>query len=483
MSHQLSEIHQNMLAILSDAQQLSKNMGKIEGARTQLTELVSKAQDIYDKKVFNSVNRLDFSKSVIAKISENTQAVIAHEDRMRTIGAKHGLSESVNRFFNHIGITVSQPFTPNTGAGTDIMLDLLEPKGESKNIGAEKGKVTSNGCSVFVNDCGSTRYVFSKDGQAISALQIVSKDGKTGTIASVITHKDHQNQGHASRLFNTASKDFDHIKHNDDLTKAGAAFANSTQRPQRYGEKSNQVHDLKHSVNKRFSEIRIERTFRHVAKTFKPLVNQYKTAVFDYNRAGGTGFYDYMGQYSLSNKVQHSEMVEGIKALKTRGFDIEMLQMSNDNNVVILLTNSGNVDALHDILYQKCQGKFSVNGRFISPKWDNPVDVNVLREQYSRSSAMMLSHCSTSNKVPILLEPHVNASVDGYGITTGKPQFSLLTSLIPKRHTGVKNSIHCTSSEQPLNMAKKARNAIIEREPTIEQAETQHRTTARPRPS
>jgi len=75
---------------------------------------------------------------------------------------------------------------------------------------------------------GSTRYVIAKDGNIYGALQVMSRDGKEGTISNVMVLPEYRRQGVATELFNMAKKDFKALKHSNDLTSDGASFANST---------------------------------------------------------------------------------------------------------------------------------------------------------------------------------------------------------------------------------------------------------------
>tara|TARA_R110000772_G_scaffold258908_1_gene376308 strand:+ start:1 stop:1464 length:1464 start_codon:yes stop_codon:yes gene_type:complete len=121
-------------------------------------------------------------------------------------------------------------FKANQGAANmDAMLDLLKPKGQAANIGFEKGAVKKDGIAKFTSPNGSTRYVMMDGGEPVSALQIMSRDGKDGVISNVFTLPSNQKRGLASKLMSKAKKDFKSIKHSDELTEQGARFANSVE--------------------------------------------------------------------------------------------------------------------------------------------------------------------------------------------------------------------------------------------------------------
>jgi len=129
-----------------------------------------------------------------------------------------------------VASSIKPAFKANQGAANmDAMLDLLKPKGQTANIGFEKGAVKKDGIAKFTSPNGSTRYVMMDGGEPVSALQIMSRDGKDGVISNVFTLPSNQKKGFASKLMSKAKKDFKSIKHSDELTEQGARFANSVE--------------------------------------------------------------------------------------------------------------------------------------------------------------------------------------------------------------------------------------------------------------
>lgn len=106
---------------------------------------------------------------------------------------------------------------------------ILKPKGEFEGVGVESGTVKPNGISKLKSEYGSHRYVYTKDGEIISALQVVSKDGKAGTVANVYTKPSERMQGVAKSLYNQAKADFKELKHSEDLTASGVKFKESVE--------------------------------------------------------------------------------------------------------------------------------------------------------------------------------------------------------------------------------------------------------------
>ena len=77
---------------------------------------------------------------------------------------------------------------------------------------------------------GSYRYVAFDGDTPVSAVQIMSKDGREGVIANVYTAPNYRRHGWATRLLDIARRRFRVIHHSTDLSPAGAAWA-SRQRP------------------------------------------------------------------------------------------------------------------------------------------------------------------------------------------------------------------------------------------------------------
>lgn len=102
---------------------------------------------------------------------------------------------------------------------------LLQPAGTIPQIGVEKqiGNAT-NGSVKFLSPNGSYRYVRYVDGNPVSAIQIVSKDGKNGQIANVYTLPEYRKQGLARELLDRAKQGFEKIVHSKDLSGLGAIW-------------------------------------------------------------------------------------------------------------------------------------------------------------------------------------------------------------------------------------------------------------------
>ena len=109
--------------------------------------------------------------------------------------------------------------------------DLLRPIGSSKMVGEEKliadDGAFKSGLSMFPSRNKSYRYVYHGEGDApIGAMQIATQGprSKKAVIQNLYVAEANRRQGIASKLLDRARQDFD-VKHSDDLTTAGKAFA------------------------------------------------------------------------------------------------------------------------------------------------------------------------------------------------------------------------------------------------------------------
>ena len=124
-----------------------------------------------------------------------------------------------------------QPASQAPLEGNEGLSYLVGKPGEIDQIGEEAGLVKKDGISVLKSPEGSYRYVFSQGGRIVSALQVLSKDGKKGVAANVYTAPEFRRQGLASQLLEKARSDFESIEMSDDLSQAGQAFVEATQQP------------------------------------------------------------------------------------------------------------------------------------------------------------------------------------------------------------------------------------------------------------
>ena len=107
---------------------------------------------------------------------------------------------------------------------------LLAPAGGTKQIGPEKQiGSTRDGSIKFLSPHGSYRYVRYVDGTPVSALQIVSSDGKNGQVANVYTLPEYRKQGFARELLDRAKQGFESITHSKDLSSLGAIWKQKVQ--------------------------------------------------------------------------------------------------------------------------------------------------------------------------------------------------------------------------------------------------------------
>jgi ribosomal protein S18 acetylase RimI-like enzyme len=90
--------------------------------------------------------------------------------------------------------------------GLEVYLDA---PGLVPGIGAERGRVVSNGIAKYVSPHGSYRYVFYEAGEPVGALQVVSRDGRRAVVANVYVLPSFRRRGVASQLLRRAERDFE----------------------------------------------------------------------------------------------------------------------------------------------------------------------------------------------------------------------------------------------------------------------------------
>ena len=127
-----------------------------------------------------------------------------------------------------------------TGKGNENLAYLLERN--VRAIGPEREiliaprwqgglrVLTRNARATLLFSPGSYRYVAFDGDTPVSAVIIMSRDGREGVIANVYTAPNYRRHGWATRLLDIARRRFSVIHHSTDLSPAGAAWA-SRQRP------------------------------------------------------------------------------------------------------------------------------------------------------------------------------------------------------------------------------------------------------------
>lgn len=119
---------------------------------------------------------------------------------------------------------------------TEALRSKLAPRGMCPEIGPETGREVRDGVACYVADYGkgvrSHRYVFYRAGQAISVLQVVSLPSEPGdgVTAIVYTEPEWRRQGIATKLLESAARDFKnvHPAPKKDQSQEGAAWVRAT---------------------------------------------------------------------------------------------------------------------------------------------------------------------------------------------------------------------------------------------------------------
>lgn len=109
---------------------------------------------------------------------------------------------------------------------------LLGKKSEVEQIGSEKKspvKSSFNDLTIelYISEYGSYRFVAIKNEEVVSAIQVMSRDGKVGYVSNAYTRKDYRNKGVGSELIKFIRKYFTEITFSEDRSILGERFVNS----------------------------------------------------------------------------------------------------------------------------------------------------------------------------------------------------------------------------------------------------------------
>lgn len=118
-------------------------------------------------------------------------------------------------------------FQESAAVNESAMMHLLASKAQCPYIGEENGKFIRDGISRFTSPSGSIRLLWSEKGIPLAALQVMSKDGKSGIAANAYTHPTARRRGLASKLFEAAFDSFVDLQFSHGLSFDGAALLNS----------------------------------------------------------------------------------------------------------------------------------------------------------------------------------------------------------------------------------------------------------------
>lgn len=233
---------------------------------------------------------------------------------------------------------------------------------------------------------------------------------------------------------------------------------------------------ISNSVNVIYEEykktkINIER--KSVEKKVYELVSKYNDLVFDFNRNNGSGFYDFYSSYITENHLAFDSFKSGLELLISKGYDIKILTAtknieSNDKKdkkrgIITILTNSGNIRKIHDVMYQDCNQKnISVDGRLMVPDFGKPL-LNDFFENFPQNyqKAYSLSQSFSRSGLPESLKDNYIASIDAFGYTKGHPQAAFITSTFPSGYYDLKNKANCFKHTPNKYYYEKLQNNIV----------------------
>ena len=117
-----------------------------------------------------------------------------------------------------------------SGTANEGLVYLLGEKGSIPAIGEERGNKVKDGIVLYKSPVGSYRYVMYENGTAISAIQLMSRDGKSAYFANAYTLPDKRGEGIGKILYNEAAEHFKSIDINTDRSKQGEWFVRSIEK-------------------------------------------------------------------------------------------------------------------------------------------------------------------------------------------------------------------------------------------------------------
>ena len=152
------------------------------------------------------------AKKYLARLKKNREVYLpAYERWAYTAPGNESLVYLLRHYVDRIGPEREVPIAPRWQSG----IRALTRKANAL---------------LFVSPHGSYRYVAFDSENPVSAVQIMSRDGREGVIANVYTAPKYRRHGWATRLLDIARRRFAVIHHSPDLSPAGAAWA-ERQRP------------------------------------------------------------------------------------------------------------------------------------------------------------------------------------------------------------------------------------------------------------
>ena len=104
---------------------------------------------------------------------------------------------------------------------------LLAPPRQYPGVGNERGEPVYDGIARYDDEFGSSRYVYYVSGQAVSGLQVVSRDGSNALIANVFTDPNFRHQRYATLLLEQANQDFNRVEHSQYMNEHSEGWRDS----------------------------------------------------------------------------------------------------------------------------------------------------------------------------------------------------------------------------------------------------------------
>ena len=208
-------------------------------------------------------------------------------------------------------------------------------------------------------------------------------------------------------------------------------------------------------LNEVFKKKSFEILNSSVDKKIQGYSKEYQDFVKEFKDTNGKGWYDYFGEYHFHKSLnQKQQFVDAIKTLKESGVDIEFVSdfdvPAAKEGMVSIITNSANVEKLHDIIYQDLNPKnVIIDGKLMLPKFGKETNLSFTEDSmkidnYNDYDAFVKSG-EKSKSTPKALEEQYYSKGDAFGITKGKPVNALFCSRLPEEFINrdlIRNKAH-----------------------------------------
>lgn len=109
----------------------------------------------------------------------------------------------------------------------EALKTLLLKSGCNPLIGPEVRAILSENIELMESRDGSYRYIFQENGEILSGIQVMSRDGQNGVLVNAFTAPEARRRGLASKLIEAAKSRFSSLEYSEERSIDGAALVES----------------------------------------------------------------------------------------------------------------------------------------------------------------------------------------------------------------------------------------------------------------